>query len=265
MLYMDGADIGLSLFGGAKFQVKDNRPSLFLQKDTKDYSTIPRFNFYTTDLTIGLWVNLKSTDDKMYILNDKGDSGKSARIFLDNGRFRAEMEFLSGGNTFEGNGRLSANEWHHIALTWHRESRLFRLYINGILDNEEQSGKSDPNLKPTTEPYFLIGKRHSSSSHATGWISDWAVLFQTLSKDEISLLKDGKASEGAWIGLSDIQVENQIKWSDRTPLTYQPNNDLSNTDDSADGSAVIRLYELTLLTANVSHSCLPIKMLVNQY
>lgn len=73
---------------------------MVLRRDTEDYATIPRFDFYSTDLTFGVWINLINADNKAFILNDEGSSGRSVRIFIDNDRFRAEMYFLSGGDTF---------------------------------------------------------------------------------------------------------------------------------------------------------------------
>lgn len=84
---------------------------------------------------------------------------------------------------------LSVNVWYHLAFTWHRQSRRHKLYINGALDSEEESGQSKLNLKSTKEPDFLIGKRDGNSPRSDYWISDWAVLSQALSEDEISLLK----------------------------------------------------------------------------
>lgn len=103
-------------------------------------------------------------------------------------------EYITSTGSYEGSTyfhfrELSANVWYHLSFTWNRESRLYRLYIDGVLDSEENQGESNPNLKPTTEPEFFIGKRHSSSPDALLWMSDWAMLSQTLSKDEISLLK----------------------------------------------------------------------------
>lgn len=73
---------------------------MVLRKDTEDFATIPRFDFYSTDLTFGVWINLKTVNEKAFILNDEGSSGKSVRIFIDKDRFRAEMNFLSGDDTF---------------------------------------------------------------------------------------------------------------------------------------------------------------------
>lgn len=87
-----------SLVDGAKLEIQDNRASLFLAPFS--YATIPRFDFHQTDLTIAVWVKLKSTsDNQMFILNDEGGSGRSFSFYLfDQGKLKVEWFYSSGSN-----------------------------------------------------------------------------------------------------------------------------------------------------------------------
>jgi hypothetical protein len=84
--------------GGAKLEMMDNRTSLFLDGND-DYATIPRFYFHNTDLTIGIWIKMKSpSTDKMYIFSDENSSGKGIRVQTDNDSPRVDLVYAEGNS-----------------------------------------------------------------------------------------------------------------------------------------------------------------------
>lgn len=144
----------------------------FSGNNSGDQVEIPHndeYNFINT-ITVEAWINTSSTGHA-YILSNRGDNGTEGFLLAyDNWdrRIRWHIWTSNSSNSWDGNTRLNANQWYHVAATY--DGYRAYLYINGVIDGNwdwQNSGTINNSFDGIT-----IGYRRHHSQEWNGIIDE---------------------------------------------------------------------------------------------
>ncbi|XP_020898083.2 uncharacterized protein LOC110236866 [Exaiptasia diaphana] len=130
--------------------------------------------------------------------------------------YNTHGNFLCTGIGLKSTSHFPIGNWYHMTVTWNRQAKVCKSYVNAVLKRTGVSIESNLDLHETGESFYEIG---GEDGMFKGWISELVALPQELKQYEVENLKDGRYF-GAWIGLNDIDKEGTLKWSNSKPLTY---------------------------------------------
>ncbi len=142
------------------------------------------------DFSMDAWIYLNSSGIITHRIMSKGDYNDNCKL---NYFFQIAGTNLTGGGFFNdcttyvslyGKTYLKLNRWYHVAATWDNTTKIFKIYVNGALDNSS----TFPGKSPTTNPYsMMIGRLGSSAAFYgfNGSIDEPAIYNRTLSASEI--------------------------------------------------------------------------------
>lgn len=95
------------------------------------------------------------------------------------------------GNKHKSSGKVTANSWNNAVMIWTPDS-VMKLYINGLLDNEDTYTNSGFQFKGAEQFYFGRGWEGNLSFYS-GAIDDLRIYTRALSESEIQeLFSEGK-------------------------------------------------------------------------
>ncbi len=131
--------------------------------------------------------------------------GKTQSTFglqlMGDGRLRVDVnngnpEWATGTGSWQSNGTVALNQWHHVAATYEMDSRKLRFYIDGVLDAEHVLG-SELFLGDVQEPLVIGCDFFGGDEYFTGSIDEVQVFGYSLSLAEVLLAKQG-GRIGVW-------------------------------------------------------------------
>jgi hypothetical protein len=169
-----------------------------------DYITLPYCyqNSYIDELTVEMWI--KTDEDNLAIASY--DREEYWEICIKNGVIL--WSTTANGDTYDLNGVTVVNDsnWHHISVTYNRVSGSGCIYIDGILDVEENCHDPGESIGSGSSPSGYIGRSIGTPSEVTifsssfesieeanKWFKDddrttawWGYDFDLLSNDSIN-------------------------------------------------------------------------------
>ena len=130
-----------------------------------------QFNPISETFSLSLWFNPSSSGSgtRLLLQQDDGDGQGRALLYL-----RSDNRLASNLGTFLGsNSAVTANTWHHAALTF--DGTTLKLYLNGILEDEAT-------VTPEAANGGLhLGSNRGSSSFFAGLIDEVTIYNRALS------------------------------------------------------------------------------------
>lgn len=145
-------DTGQSKFGGAAAQFDGSGDFLFVDGSAD-------FAFGTGDFTVDFWVRPASAGT-FFLYEGRGSSPAATEpvIYMLSG-----VLMFRNGNTdrITGTTTLTANAWHHVALT--RSGTSTRLFLNGVQEGSTYTDSTNYTV-PTNRPFFGMGQDSASGA-----------------------------------------------------------------------------------------------------
>ena len=133
--------------------------------------------------TIAFWINPAMAKSKERILGAGGDY----EVWL-RGNGELKNELYDGGSATIGTGAgvLTADEWHHVAMTYNSTTEAVEIYFDGEL---LVAGKAEAPSTPT-DTTLLVGHRGGAAAaeHYGGLLDDLRIYDHVLSQAEIKAL-----------------------------------------------------------------------------
>ena len=169
-------------------------------------------------LTLASWFKTEETARADLMIIEKGawDAGEYALSYpgYDNRRVRFQINQICGKNTCQidstsGVPELSDNEWHYAAGTYDAVNHVFRVYVDGEL--EEEQGANAHVFTPDDQPVY-VGTRNNQTLYFTGVIDELLVANVPFTADQLKKHKEGKFASvqpagklaGAWGKLKNM-------------------------------------------------------------
>ncbi|XP_032237012.1 uncharacterized protein LOC5511749 isoform X4 [Nematostella vectensis] len=234
---LDGTDSGITTYGNARYQVVDGKTALYLDGTSGSYATIPDVDFRKTRFTISLWMRpMTPMPTCAHFLADWSNPFQFRFTLHENGNIGLQIRNTAGQDMLymSSNRGLNLNTWNHVIITWKREEKMMKIFINGTEAGSQASTLSNVDFMYNTHSVYDIGlKRDSMNCYMHAHVASLMIIHRFFLTNETTWLfhsgADYKKIHGAWIGLNDREVEGTMVWSDGTPLTYSV---LDNNDNS---------------------------------
>ncbi|MEM7790578.1 MAG: Ig-like domain-containing protein, partial [Verrucomicrobiota bacterium] len=133
-------------------------------------------------LTFEFWVNLRELrDSRIFEYSDQTTVGVNTSVYSGNGiRFDVVDRDLNS-HVIEVDNVLTANNWHHVAVTWERESGDTFIYVDGI---PRQAGNTGPIEAFTTGDLFF-GADEAETAYFKGQIDEMTAYCRPLIISEV--------------------------------------------------------------------------------
>jgi hypothetical protein len=118
-------------------------------------------------------------DRDVYGAGDYGDYG----IALSDGRVAFGVSKGSAGNTICGATNIADGQWHHVAVTRHKQTGALQIFVDGVLDAQGTSATGNVSYRngratgyPNSDPFLVIGaeKHDAGSAYPSfrGWLDE---------------------------------------------------------------------------------------------
>ena len=149
-------------------------------------------------LTLASWFKTEETARADLMIIEKGawDPGEYALSYpgYANKRVRFQINQICGQKTCQidsksGVPELSDNEWHYAAGTYDAANQIFRVYVDGEL--EEEQGANPHVFTPDDQPVYL-GTRNNQSLYFNGAIDELLVANVPFTADQLKKHMEGK-------------------------------------------------------------------------
>ena len=149
-------------------------------------------------LTLAAWFKTEETARHDLMIIEKGawDAGEYALSYpgYANRRVRFQINQICGKKTCQidstsGVPELSDNEWHYAAGTYDAVKHVFRVYVDGEL--EEEQGANPHVFTPDDQPVY-IGTRNNQSLYFNGLIDELLVANVPFTADQLKKHMQGK-------------------------------------------------------------------------
>jgi len=212
------------------------------------------------DFSISIWVYTTTSDSVQYVMSNSGSG--SIRGFdlvinqLEKVRFDRKTPTHDATTGYDNIG-FTINNWHHIVGTYDDDTKIIKLYLDGVL-KETETGYASTNNTVSTD--LNIGSYNGSSNWFTGNIDEVSVWNTALSSGDITTLwNDGtptnlNTSLGttpvAWYRMGDSGLFFNSNWE--IPNQLKINNFSSHSMEFDGVNDVVNCGTLSSLTDNVS-------------
>lgn len=149
-------------------------------------------------LTLASWFKTEETARADLMIIEKGawDPGEYALSYpgYANKRVRFQINQICGQKTCQidstsGVPELSDNEWHYAAGTYDAVKHIFKVYVDGEL--EEEQGANPHVFTPDDQPVY-IGTRNNQTLYFNGVIDELLVANVPFTADQLKKHKEGK-------------------------------------------------------------------------
>jgi len=118
----------------------------------------------------------------------------------------------SVGETVVGSINVGDDAWHHVAVTRESTSGMMRIYINGVLDAEDQGPSGDLSYRdgrstawPASDPFLVLGaEKHDAGAEYpsfTGCLDEFRVWSRVLNTAELARVGGAVLDPGLETGL----------------------------------------------------------------
>lgn len=183
----DVVDVSASHTTPANNAIETNGTSTYLEIPFSTYTS-----FGLVDFSVEFWVSLNSLSQKTYLSYNKNNANVGWAIYVDQQGFVGfEAEDVSGGNddmpgTTGTTGTptdINDASWHHIALTWDRDS-IASLYVDGGFEvAKPMSTLGD--ITSNAPTYLGYGLNAGSPVYANADFDEYRVWSKALKVSEI--------------------------------------------------------------------------------
>ncbi len=137
-------------------------------------------------MSIELWFK-GSLFQSAFRIHDSSDPFSNWLVFGHGGGANPNILMRSGGSdmpTLSINTNIQDNEWHHVAMTWQKNtSNGFKVYVDGVLDN--QTNTANVNL-PNFTSGVSIGSYDGTGEYVAGQIDEVRVWSTARTPTEIA-------------------------------------------------------------------------------
>ncbi|XP_022806257.1 uncharacterized protein LOC111343357 [Stylophora pistillata] len=229
--FLDGTDVDVSLFNGARHEEESSRAVKALYLDGKNaYATTPAVDFLQTSFTLASWVKLEDPVRSPatiygywkcpYLFRFTAFLNNALHIQIRN-HYAPNDGLQDLINLYAGSPKI--DEWFLAAAVWDETKNKVHLYLD---DNNIGNSGGPSKYSPTAYNYefFDIGLKRDSSETMKGYVRNLMIVNSTLSTEEIFNMRDHPNNEallGVWIGLNDVTTEGDFLWPDGSHVTYE--------------------------------------------
>ena len=167
--------------------------ALRLQSSSNQYVRLP--NGIVSDLgdfTIATWINPSTMATWARIFDFGNDTNTNMFLTLrassnNQPRFAIKVNGSSEQQLTAGSGfTLSANTWHHIAIT--KSGNTARMYLNGRLAATNNNMTFNPKDMGITTNNWIGRSQYSADPYLNGIVDDFSIYDYALSQEEIQLI-----------------------------------------------------------------------------
>ncbi len=171
-----------SVFGGS---------SLYLDGASSAYVQTGNPGLQTSSFTIAAWVRPETlesdwTDIYGYWSNSGGNNYPFAFYMRSDNKlcayFRPNIGLLSSTQQY-----TLLNTWNHVAVTWDRDAKTMRLYVNGDLAASKPTTADNVDMQASVSGW-TIGRKDDSGTPYDGYIDELWVFNEALSAHSIDYL-----------------------------------------------------------------------------
>lgn len=194
-----------------------------------DYVTLPIDSVIglLEDCTIAAWVNWSGSGSSWQRVWDFG-TGTTYNMFLTVNcsytgypRFAITTSGWSNEEQLDADEELTANTWHHIAVTIDADDTTHKLYIDGELVDEDTSAYLTPSDLGNTDRNYLANSNYSADPELNGRIDDVRIYNRVLDAEEIIEIANS---------LNFRSFEEAKTPTDTTSVTISTPNDINEND-----------------------------------
>ncbi|PFX30176.1 Aggrecan core protein [Stylophora pistillata] len=222
--FLDGTDVDVSLFNGARYEEESTRAGKALYLDgLYAYGTTPAVKFLQSSFTLASWVKL---EDLVRSPSTIYGYWKDPHLFRFTANLENKLHFqIKRGlqNLIElSAGSPTIDEWFLAAAVWDETKNEVYLYLN---DSKVGNSGGPSNYNPPAYDYefFDIGLKRDANHTMKGYLRNLMIVNSPLSTEEIFNMRDpnNEAFAGVWIGLNDVTTEGDFHWPDGSHVTYE--------------------------------------------
>lgn len=196
--------------------------------------------------TIALYVNPRDPGHAHEMLFEREKIGSYNDFDLAIRETTANLNIENdNGSNIQGNAALTANVWHHVAITYDSSSNLKSVYIDGVVD----ASQNDSNASIDVAAPLLIAKHANVSypNYFDGLIDDLRIYNRALDQSEINQLRNATDSDGDGV---DDESDNCPSTVNPSQSDYDNDNIGDACDTDADGDGLPNDYENNYLFLN---------------
>ena len=153
---------------------------------------VPQFNasLTQTDFTFATWFNTDQLSQQQALFGNWGGAGYSFLFQVYSSRLYIGVRNASNVDIvtdfISADGDLSQDTWHHIAITWDRDTKTMLAYIDGTQVGSKVSTQTDIDIKAVDQDYW-IGRARDGKVADANFDEMW-VFDQALTVGEVSSL-----------------------------------------------------------------------------
>ncbi|XP_064620978.1 uncharacterized protein LOC135483857 [Lineus longissimus] len=228
---LDGTDTNVQLKGTAKF-VDSTTFGKVLSFSNTAIAQVPKMPIRTTSFSIAAYVRFRSFGSIQTIFSDFTRFWKFIfRVNYDDRVYLAlrrninsegadpsqDLVELSGGDISQ---LPRANTWQLLACSWNRETRVAKIYLNGVVvDTKSPKAEyTDLDLQLNDHPLYEIGGNPSSGWYLQGEMARLKIFFYPISQAQVDALYERLADE-----TTTYVLVGQEEISDTPQATFQLN------------------------------------------
>lgn len=224
---ISGNNNDATVFGATLTEDRNGRPeSAYYFDGIDDYIEFPASDETQpeSELTFTAWFKSDDLPEDNWgtIVKNTGQGYEATLNKIKTGGISSSLD-LQSGNSLDVNSRsnnYTDNEWHSLAITYNGNSGIYRLFIDGNL-NDERLGNMDTISYQANTP-FTIGRNGISNNHYfKGAIDDVRIFHCALNVDELSFLFTQQQNFDCYTEIYSEDFEGEIgnEWSDS--ITHQ--------------------------------------------
>jgi hypothetical protein len=148
-------------------------------------------------LTIAVWFKTEETagSDLMFVEKGAWDVGEYALSYPGYANFKIRFQLfqIPGQETAQidstsGVPELSDDEWHHAAGVYDAVNSIFRVYVDGVL--EEEQGANPRIFTPDDQPVY-IGTRNLTGNYYRGVIDELLIANTPFTDEQLNAHMEG--------------------------------------------------------------------------
>ncbi|TXE13916.1 T9SS type A sorting domain-containing protein [Seonamhaeicola algicola] len=175
-------------------------------------------NLNNTSFTLSGWVKLASNGNFDVVSKLNNTNGYAVSTTTNN-TFKFSWKNNNISYNIEASTAILKNQWHHFAVTYNGNNNMFKLYVDGVLDNETST---KPAIQNSTDAHFLIGASNHKTpkNHFKGSIDEVRIWKTALTNSQIQFIMNQEIKQDAQFNVAGKVLPASIQKNDINIISW---------------------------------------------